>query len=210
VKRTLLFIVILASVRVADAAVLTVNAAAGAVRVSEVKPGGAIVLLSCVRGYRAGRAYIKPDVIVLRDTVGTGTIEYRPDGGIPLRSVFAAIDQDSGLAAFGSHHDFPLRVIPIAEERFPKDDRGEVVRLVHDMPRLIVVLTRPSKGAWILRAVDGREADGDPKEGYLALAFEDFQPIAGTEKGPKTLKRGDVIVAIDPSHLDIYAGEIGK
>ncbi|HUR83024.1 MAG TPA: hypothetical protein VM733_19855, partial [Thermoanaerobaculia bacterium] len=102
--------VIIAMASHARGAVLTIEAATGTVRVSNVTRGGSVVLFSCSRSSRQGRLYSQPAAIFLRDAAGTGVIEYRPAGGIPLRSVFAVIEDDTGLAAFGAHPDFPLVV----------------------------------------------------------------------------------------------------
>jgi hypothetical protein len=193
------------------AAVLAIQATTTTVRITNVERGGSIILFSCSRGYREGRTFVDSAAIALRDNTGTGVIEYQPVSPIPLRSVFAAIETETGVVAFGASPGFPLSVIPFEAEKLSRDSTGEIVQLVHGMPRLVVLLVRPAKGAWIMRGFDGQEADRDrTSNGRLTLAFEDFRSIGASDKGPKALKKDDVLVAIDPSHLDIYAAEVGK
>lgn len=194
-----------------SSAALTIDVTEYAVTVSNATPNGGVVLLSCVRGSRGGRTHVERRVVMLRDDDGDGTVQLTPDGPVPLRSVWVAVDFSSSATAAGAHPDFPLHVTEIVASSFRKDASGAIVQLERENRRLILFLVRPGKGAWLLFARDGADGDSDRSENArVTLDFASARAVEGKDAAPKTLKADDVVVAIDPGHLDVYLARIAK
>lgn len=182
------------------------------VTVSNVPPGGEIVLLSCAKVMRDRANHLDVQPRLLTDSDGDGTITLQTP--VALRSVWIAVDVRSGGTAVASHPLFPLYVRDIAPALYRKSARGEIEALEKRIPRLILLLVRPDKGAWLLSAREGEEGDRDGMaDGHLRIAFADALPLPGStskDKAPATLKPGDVLAAIDPGQLDVFLGQVIK
>jgi len=190
---------------------LGINIDAQSVTVSNVTPGGSVVLFSCSRVPRARSIAVRPDALVLRDDRHAGVVRATPAGGVPLRSVFIAVDETSGEYVVGGAPGFPLISNPISTDVLRKDANGEIASMFVDTPRLVLLLVRPGVGAWQLKSFDGGPLDHDgAANGHQQLAFEDAQTLDGKDKAPKNLKADDVVVAIEPGHLDVSIVRVVK
>jgi hypothetical protein len=148
---------------------------------------------------------------VLVDDDRDGVIRFTPTTDIPLRSVWVAVDETTGQTASGAPPGFPLLLSPIGPDGFRKDAGGEIASLAVDLPRLVLLLVTPGKGAWLLIGFDGEATDRDGQSnGRIQLSFEDAKTIDGKDNAPKHIKKDDVVVAIDPGHLDVFVTQVGK
>jgi hypothetical protein len=199
------------SMAAAPPAPLQISVSKQAVTVSNVSNAGAIVLFSCARVSLSRSIAVRPSAVVLRDDAHSGTIRFTPPGGVPLRSVWIAVDEASGQIASSARSEFALSKGSIGPENLPKDVEGEIAALAIQLPRLIVLLVRPGTGAWVETVFDGEKGDRDGVgNGRVQLSFEDFQILDGKEKPPKHLKKDDAVVAVDPGHLNVFAVQIAK
>lgn len=190
---------------------MTLNVTREAVTVSNVPAGASIVLFSCARIAAHRSIAVRPGAMVLQDEKREGTIRYSPAAGVPLRSVWIAVDPESGQIATGAVADFPISVTPLGDSSFKRDTEGELASMAVELPRLLVLLVSPKKGAWILKAFDGEPADHDGhSNGRIELSFADCTTLYGSDRSPKHLKKDDVVIAIDPGHLDVFTALIGK
>lgn len=194
----------------ASAAPLQMAVSNRSVTVSNVSPGGAVVLFSCGRVALARSIAVKPGAKVLRDDDRDGVVQFTPPGGVPLRSVWVAVDEGSGNIAAGARPDFPLVVQTLGESSLRKDVEQEIAELAVDVPRLLVLLVRPGSGAWIEAVFDGEKGDHDGANGRVKLSFDELQTVDGKDKAPKHLTRDDAVVAIDPGHLDVFTAQVGR
>jgi hypothetical protein len=178
-----------------------------------VQRGASVVLFSCTRTNLPHSIAVRPAAVVLRDDDNDGVIRYVPQGGVPLRSVWIAVDQGSGEEAVGAQPDFPLSVSPIGSGSLKKDVEGEIATLALGIPRLSLLLVRPGKegGAWMMTAFDGQATDHDGKgDGRVELSFADAKAVVGKDTAPKHLRKGDTVAVIDPGHLDVFVGTIAN
>lgn len=207
----LVFVVTTLSAGAATTSALSLSVTLQTVTISNVPTGGSVVLFSCARIPGRRSISVQPLAKVLRDETREGAIHYTPATGIPLRSVWIAVDPESGQIATSAPAEFPLIVTPLGESSFKKDAEGELASMAVELPRLIVLLVSPKKGAWVLKAFDGEAADHDGhSNGRVELAFEDATTLYGSDRAPKHLKNDDIVVAIDPGHLDVFTVQIGK
>lgn len=190
---------------------LAVTVDAKDVTISNVTPGGSVVLFFCSRVPRPRSVAVQPQGLLLTDDDHDGVIHYTPAEAIPLRSVFVAVDEATGQYATGAPRGFPFMVAPFAADVFRKDAEDLIASLAVDKPRLVLLLVRPGTGAWRLTSWDGGPHDHDGKsDGRQQLNFEDAVSFDGKEKAPKHLKAGDVVVMIATGHLDVFISAIGK
>ena len=191
-----------------EALSLTVTEAG--VSVGGVTPGQEVVLFSFAKRIRNEDIFLEPLGRLLSDDDRDGMVTITEK--VPLRSVWIAVDQKSGAVATGARPEWEPHVTSLGEFRFRKDDQDEIVSIERQIPRLVVLLVRPGLGAWVTRGEDGLKTDGDKEaNGKVRVSFEDAPPLVeGKEKGPKHLKAGDVIAAVDPGRLDIFIGQVTK
>ena len=184
---------------------LSISVDEDSVGVTNATPGGTVVLIMCDRGSRNGRTHVRKHTVMLQDDDRDGALRFTPETKVALRSVWVAVDMSSAATAAGAHPNFPLVVTDIPLSRFRKDTEGAIAAVDHELRRLFLVLVRPGSGAWTLLARDGKTGDADGAENArLTLKFAEARAIEGKASAPKHLKPNDVLVAIDPSRLDVY------
>ena len=182
-----------------------------AVTINNVPSSGSIALFTVARTTRNRHIHLESRVEVLTDDDRDGTVQYTPENRTPLRSVWVAAELSSGAYAIAAHPDFPLYMQPLPAASLRKDSTGEIAALELEIPRLLLLLVRPGKGAWLLRSAEGGAGDSDATPNRkLSMLFEHAIPVAGKEKAPANLKSGDFVAAIDPGQLDVWAATIGK
>ncbi len=206
---SLLVLIALAPAALAQSAPLALQVGEDSVRVSNLTPGGDVVLFSYAKYVRNGQGVNDSRPRLLRDDDGDGVVSL--PGPVPYVSVWIAVDYKTGAVATGAREGFPLYVAPLAP-MLRKDADDQIATLEKRILRLMLLVVRPEKGAWTLRGREGGSADRDKEaNGRLSMAFEDAKPLEeGKEKAPKHLKAGDVVVAVDLGHLDVFLGEVGK
>lgn len=180
------------------------------VRISNLEPGAQIVLFSCAKYVKRGTLYSDPQARLLGDDDSDGVITLASD--VPNASVWVAVEFRTGTVAAGALPGFGLTVREIGETLYRKDADEQIIGLERSIPRLQVLLVRPKQGAWGLRVREGGPGDSDGEaNGRMRISFEDAQPIpGGKEQAPRHLKAGDVVIAIDPGHLDVFVGQVTK
>jgi len=195
----------------AFASALSISFSQDEVAIASATPGGDVVLLGCSRSSPRGMLVTRRDVQVLHDDDGDGVVRYKPRAGIEVRSIWVAIDSESGAVGTATPAQFPLNVIAIQSEQLRKDAENELAAFEAERSHLTLVLVRPKNGAWIADAREGGGGDGDGvSNGRLQVSFGDGKTIGGKDKAPKHLKHGDVIAAVDLMHFDIFIAEVGK
>jgi hypothetical protein len=170
-----------------------------------ITPGGDMVLFGIAVHTSTGVLTKYPFALVVSDTDRDGAVDYKPRGGVPLRSLWFAADLENGSFAVLSPEGYELKHREIENRSVKKDTDGLVEALELERGHLEVLLVRPGKGAWILRVREGTSSDGDRvRDGRLTVLFDEATPLGETkEKAPKKLKSGDILAVLDPGHLDL-------
>lgn len=207
---TLLLAVALAPAAIAQSAPLTVHVAETSVKVFNLTPGGDAILFSCAKYGRDGRSFNDAKPRLLRDDDGDGIVML--PGDVAYVSIWVAVDYKTGKVAVGAPEGVEPWVRPINENLYRKDADEQILALEQELYRMMLLVVRPEKGAWSLRAREGTETDGDREaNGKLLMAFENAKPLEeGKEKAPKHLKAGDVVIAVDLGQYDIFVSEVIK
>lgn len=131
---------------------------------------------------------------------------------IPLRSVWLAVDVETGRYTVATPTGFDLTPLPISSTAFRRDLDG--IAGVYDLQELAaeVLVVRPRAGAWRLRAFEGGSGDADHlRNGRMSLPVESTTPVPGTTASPpRHLRKGDIIAIIEPNRLELFVVEIDR
>lgn len=188
----------------AGAAPLRITLEKNAVTASGVMPQGRVVLLGVTREIGEDDfPVVRRHLEVLADEDGDGTVRLPLEQGVPLRSLWAVADLASGDFDAAAPADFGLRRVNWrgnGPER--RRDGKDAVEDRRSLVELLVV--RPQAGAWALRVGDGSESDGDGViDGRLQGVLGQMKPLAGSPPPPSEFEKGDLVVALDPSAMEI-------
>lgn len=204
VRGILVFVIAALIAGSAAAAPLRITFDERAVQISGVTTKGQVVLLGVSRtveedDFTTVRRYRE----MLSDEDGDGTVRYQLQPGVPLRSVWAAVDLTSGQFEAGAPADFRVhRVNWRGRGLIRRPDGLDAVEDVRTLSELLVV--RPSVGAWALRVSDGDETDEDNTiNGRLQGVLDHLEPLGSSPEPPMTFQRDDVVLALDPTVLEL-------
>lgn len=182
-----------------------------AVVISGVTAKGEVALLGVTREigedeYPTARRHLE----VLTDEDGDGVVRYPVEGGVPLRSLFAAVDLASGDFETVSPEILGFRRVPW-RGRGPAR-RGDGKDSVEDRRRILELLVvRPSVGVWTARLKDGDGSDGDGViDGRVEGLLESLSPLGSGHEAPSVFQRGDVVLALDPTVLEIILVKVSN
>jgi hypothetical protein len=190
---------------------ITILVSSHSVVVNNVPAGGSIVLFMVARTTRNRHLHVAHSAKLLSDDDRDTVVSFIPEDPVPLRSVWIVADIETGSYAAAAHPDFPLHSQPLLASSFRKDSAGEIAALELEIPRLILLLVSPGKGAWILSSMEGGPGDADSApNGKLSMLFSEAIPVAGKEKPPPRLKAGDFVAAVSPGLLDVWIAAVGK
>jgi hypothetical protein len=172
-----------------------------------VTPQGRVVWFSIAREISRRAATIVPRVELQTDIDGDGKVRLELGGEVPLRSIWFAVDLETGEAGVAAPEGFPLleaqmpgRAIPAALNRLDLERRF-----------VYLLLVRPGVGAWTLRAGDGGASDEDGQpDGTLRATLADLTTAGDGPPPPAHVSPGDLLLVIDPNRMTFLRARIGS
>lgn len=180
---------------------------AGAVTAEGVTAGGTVVWFAVSVERDGYFDTVRRPAAAVVDEDGDRSCRFEPEGGVPDRSVWAAVDFATGGFAIAT----PGRA-PWFEEAPPPNELVEfgsaepLVELRDARGYAEILLVRPGVGAWTVSAADGGPADADgANDGLLEVPLDRLEPLVGAAPPPSALASGDVVVTIDPVDRGYYA-----
>lgn len=149
---------------------------------------------------------------IFSDSKGDGRITYTRPTPVPLRSIWIAVDLDSGRYAIASPAHYTVNTSQLSDKLLRSDADGLSGILDARMLHAEMVIARAHAGAWRLVAADGSATDADRNHnGKLSLNFGDAVAVPGTkEAAPKRLKKDDLIFVIDPERMELFVAQVTK
>ena len=191
-----------------SAGALSLSVSSSIVTVSDVSPGGEVVILSLtVRPSPRGHFTTQQRTnLILKDDDGNGIVLHPivSDHQDP-RNFWAAIDLSSGELAVEAPE---WRSITLEGRGFDSGATPGVVRRLatqfHFVQGLIV---RPGDGAWTVTAGEGGTSDeGPPGDGKVRLDVSKFLPLAHEQRLQQILPF-DTVIIIDTESRQYFASE---
>ena len=181
------------------------------VEVRNATPNGDVVLMTAQLEAHAGLLRQIGGATRASDADGDGIVRVTPVRPIPLRSIFVAVDLESGRYLIAGPEDYPLAVVPFPSHLLQSDADGVLGLADQEVVSAQVLVVRPKTGAWRLVASEGGDGDADQtSNGKLSLASFDALPVGGSGPAPKHLRKGDILAVIDPGRMEVSVTEIGK
>jgi len=176
-----------------------------AVVISGATPGGDVVLWSVYRERIAGVSTRLGRIDERVTADGTGAARLDLGRSVPELSVWAAVDLTTGQAAVGTPGSFALTEIDAKGRRIDK----ALGRLEVDRHGLEVLFVRPGVGSWRLGVYDGGPEDEDGAyDGTLRASLAALLPDSKSGNAPPKFQQGDVLVAVDPTDLNLFLEQI--
>jgi hypothetical protein len=186
---------------------LAVSFEQASVVASELTAGGYVVFWSVAlepQGYF--NRVVRRSGVAVADALGEARFDLE-DGDVPLKSVWAVADVESGAFAVAAPAGFRLREIPFPGNAFQVGPPGLVNRLRNGFEEVDLLLVRPGVGAWRLHTWDTAAEDLDGHDDDRVTAgIEAFQAV--DDVGPPPPDRfaaGDVLVVLRPQDLRFAA-----
>jgi hypothetical protein len=177
---------------------------AQAVTAAGITPKGRVVWFSIAREISRQSATIVPRIELVTD--GDGKIRFSLSQEVPVRSIWFAVDLETGEAGvaapevFGLQEvEFPARAIPAALNRLDLDRRF-----------VYAVLVRPGVGAWKLRVGDGGASDEDGQaDGTLRASLARLEGIGSSPLPPPAhVSPRDLLLVIDPNSMEFLRFQV--
>jgi hypothetical protein len=178
------------------------------IAVSNATPGGNVVLFAS--GLDGSRGVLRQRRLAQAVVAnGAGAIAYQPRVAFPYRTIFVAVDVETGRIAIAGPPDYEVQVRPFPTERLDRETDGVSGISDADIARADLLVIRPKGGAWRLSAAEGASGDVDKQhDGKLALDFSTATAVIPGIAAPSRLKNKDVVVLIDSAQLEIFTTEI--
>jgi len=146
---------------------------------SGMTPGGAVIWLGLARRVAEYEAtFVRRHGTMQADAQGQAQLPLTE--AVPLQSVWAAIDLQTGAYATASPTGFAPLAIQLGPGALEVRGAGLADRLADVADYAEVLLVRPGKGAWG-KAVgrSGADDEGNPGDAAFRLALDKLEPVQG-------------------------------
>jgi hypothetical protein len=183
---------------------------ANTVVVSNVTIGGKVVLLAETLSNYHGSLRAQSERLVLTDDDRDGVVRYDLPYALPHRSIWLAVDFESGRYAVAGAPGYDVDLEPFPLASLKANAAGESESIEEERRELRVVVIRPGDGAWsIVKSQSPSGTPDDVQHGKLKIRFDSLQPFVGT-KALKQLKNGDTVVGFDARIMQVFATTVTK
>lgn len=204
--KSLLFVCLLAIAAPALAAPPILTFEPQAVAASGITPKGRVVWFSVAREISRRASSIVPHIEQAADDDGDGQVRFDLGQDVPVRSIWFAVDLETGEAGVATPEDFPLLEAELPARAIP----AALNRLDLERQFVYLVLVRPGVGAWKLRVGDGgaSDEDGEP-DGTLRAALASLEGIGPSPAPPpERFSPKDLLLVIDPNRMEFLRFQV--
>jgi hypothetical protein len=187
------------------------------VTLAGIRKGATVAILSISLEARGDHSAPLRREHVIEDTDQDGAINWSDGPAIVSRSLWCAVDLETGEFVVGAPAGFRVRQMPLVDlaliERDAQDGSKEKVHLDVNRTQVEVLVVRPGKGAWVSSIRDGGLTDGDGKVNKYARAS--FSALAilknvHAQEELKQIRQGDTVIVVDPLEMQIFAGRVAQ
>ena len=175
------------------------------VLVEGLTPGGQVVLFSVAREPAPFVSVMARREVILSGD-GSGGATFDLDSGVPLCSIWVAVDLADGDFTVATPPGYPLRELNLPAGSLRNGPKGKLDRLFKESHLIEILVARPGGGAWAATVSDGSDEDEDgPANGTLTFGLERLERVGESPAAPDEFAAGDVLVAIDPEAMRVAA-----
>lgn len=191
---------------------VTLGFSGSSIEVQGVTPNGTVYLYGLAREPRGFITAVVPHETRLRDEDGDGRVVLELAPPFPWRSIWFAVDLESGNFAAGTPAEYVTAArIDFTSSNLKHDAAGDVEELAFDGGIVELIAVRPKTGeVWGASVLSRGGRDRGTETGKVTLPALDFDRRAGTtDPAPKKLKKGDVIFAMSSFRAKYAAARVG-
>lgn len=184
---------------------MTVEFGASTVTVRGVSKKARVAVLAEARRPMGTYSQLSHIEAILTDDQANGFVVYDLKAPVPIRSVWAFVDVETGEVVVGTPGDFPKRQKVLADTSLKTSvspDVSDFLETPSFMQSILVV--RPKQDAWVIRASDVHGT------GKVNASLASFQSLSAKTKDLKKFQNGDVIVILEPMTMQFSTTRIGK
>lgn len=200
----------------APASPLTVTVTARGLRIEGVTRGGRVAVVGRMREASREMLVRMTEAHELLVDSGGGVVDYDLGRPLPMRSIWAVVDISTGRYAVVTPPEFPRQELPFPPtviKNTPADDVDD--QLLNDRFVIDMLWVHPGEnresGGWSARVADGGATDLDAKnDGKTLSGTSQFRPLGNGGAPPKKIKKGDILILIDPFEMQFFATEVAK
>ncbi len=175
------------------------------VAVSGLAPGAKVAWFSISREFYDYGLSVRQRGGLVTDTDQDGTEAIELDRELSPASIWGAVDFAAGTFALAQPSGAPVDLVAIHGN--PRSALRKID--FEDRDFLYAFLVRPDVGAWWARIGDGSPDDEDGEiDRRIALPLSAMSPFDGSTPPPDRIERNDLIFAIDPNRLDVFAAGV--
>lgn len=182
---------------------LTIRVEGMTLSISGASSGGDVFLFaSSIMAVQFSTVYEHPTGFIAAKSDGSASLAlHRP---LSTWSIWFAVDMETGRTAMFAPPGSPAHEV-IPPGLLDKGPDNKIAKLRLPFELVDVALVRPGDGVWKVVAADGGHGDGDGKvNGSSSVTLEAFDETKAGKKAPKSLKKDDVLLVLDPRSLGYY------
>jgi hypothetical protein len=194
----------------ADPVRIAVQVNATEIVVSGVSPGSDVYLFGGLQVPRGFYSSLERADLTATDDDRDGVVHFPYPTGVPLRSVWIAVDERNGDIGAGTRAGYPLKISDIPPGAWKRKSGNAVDTLSISHKALEYLLFHPGHGAWIWQAHQGGPRDEDGIDDRI-LTISCAHMLPSTSRGPRppqAFPGGAVLVAIDPYTLEVVTSRV--
>src|SRR5215212_7660147 len=179
----------------------------GSITVSRLTGNGEAIVFSVLQEPHKYWSTLVTDAKRLTADAG-GVVHYTPPS-LPLFSVWAVVDFQTGAVTVAFPPGGALRRVEMAAPAWKRDESGSIAALQAGRESIEMLIVRPNVGAWIVSNADGGAIDDDHLvNGRTMTAPGTMKAVGSGPPAPKRIVPHDVIVLIDPETMEVFTTEV--
>ena len=194
----------------ADQSRITVQVSAKEIVVSNVSPGTDVYLFGALQEGRGFYSSLLTVDLTASDDDRDGIVKFAYAKGVPLRSVWIAVDQRNGDIGAGVPSGYTLRMTSIPPGAWKRKSGPGIDALAIEHKALEYLVVHPGQDAWRWEADQGSKRDEDGlNDNIVTVSPGSFLPgKKGKGKPPNIFSASDVVVAVDPFSLAVLTSRV--
>ncbi|MGN6186869.1 MAG: hypothetical protein ACTHQM_24810 [Thermoanaerobaculia bacterium] len=178
--------------------------------VSGVSPGTDVYLFG---GLQVGREFYTTLMavdLIATDEDRDGVVTFAYTKGVPLRSVWVAVDQRNGDLGVGVPAGYTLRMRTIPPGAWKRKSGTSIDALAIEHRALEYLLVHPGQGVWRWQADQGSKRDEDGLNDNVVTVSPASMRRADkkNDNASATFGSGYLMVAIDPFSLEVLTSRV--
>lgn len=172
---------------------------------SGLTPGAKVTWFSISREFYDYGLSIRQRSGTVLDADQDGQERIELDRDLSPASIWGAVDFATGAFALATPSGRPIDLVAIHGN--PRSALRKID--FEDREYLYAFLVRPNVGAWWARIGDGGPEDDDGESNRrIGLPLSAMTPFEGSPPPPDKIDRADLVFAIDPNRLDVFAAGV--